>query len=65
MTKPILIARVNKWINDGKIYFEPFNTYILNIIDKRNNFALTNIHDKDKIFQKNTIFVIKNDVLMH
>ena len=52
-----------KYLKHGRIYFEPFNTYVKNITEKRKNFALDNIPEEDKLFVTNDIFVIKKDVL--
>ncbi|MFB0561847.1 MAG: hypothetical protein ACETWM_11655 [Candidatus Lokiarchaeia archaeon] len=52
-----------KYLNHGRIYFEPFNTYVKNITEKRKNFVLDNIPEEDKLFVANDIFVIKKDVL--
>lgn len=52
-----------EYLTKRKIYFEPFNIYILDIIQKRRNFALTRIPEKDKLLIRDNIFVIKKDVL--
>jgi hypothetical protein len=35
-----------EYLAGGEIYFEPFNTYILDLVKKRDNFALTKVHGK-------------------
>lgn len=54
-----------EYLTQKKIYFEPFNTYVVNIAGKRADFALRNIPERDKLFVKDDIFVIKRDVLKH
>jgi len=54
-----------EYLNEGDFYFEPFNTYILNIVKERQNFALRDIPEEAKTFQKNHIFVVQKDVLKH
>lgn len=45
------------------LYFEPFNSYIKEIVKNRSHFALDNIPDKDKLYIEDSIFVIKKDTL--
>lgn len=52
-----------EYLKRGKIYFEPFNTYIKTIIKERKDFVLADIPDKDKLFIKDNIFVIGKDDL--
>lgn len=44
-------------------YIEPFNTYIKNLITRRQNFVLANIPDNNKLFIEDNIFVISKDSL--
>jgi len=46
-----------------KMYFNPFNTYIIDITRKRPNFALKDVPERDKLFAKDDIFVIKKESL--
>ena len=50
---------------EKKVYFEPFNTYVINLSKERQNFALKAIPERDKLFVKDNIFVINKDILKH
>lgn len=56
---------VHKWhftkeyLMSKRIYFEPFNSYVIHITKRRRNFALKDIPEEDKLFAKDDIFVIK------
>ncbi len=50
---------------EKKVYFEPFNTYVINLTENRQHFALKAILERDKLFVKNDIFVINKDILKH
>jgi hypothetical protein len=36
-----------EYFREEKIYFEPFNAYIMNLIKERKNFALPGVFTKD------------------
>ncbi|OGX19465.1 MAG: hypothetical protein A3K83_01690 [Omnitrophica WOR_2 bacterium RBG_13_44_8b] len=51
------------YLSKKKIYFEPFNSYVVQIAESRRNFILRDIPDEEKLFKKGSIFVIKKDSL--
>jgi hypothetical protein len=55
---------VEKFIREGWVYFEPFNSFIKTITKNKRNFVLANIPDKDKLFIKDSVFVIHRNVLI-
>lgn len=52
-----------QYLRQNKIYFEPFNSYIIKIIGNRRDFALDKIPGEDKLFSQDGVFVISADVL--
>jgi hypothetical protein len=48
---------------NGRIYFEPFLSYIRKSFKGRGSFALLKISDKDKLYDKKGIFIISTDAL--
>ena len=54
-----------EYLNRKRFYFEPFNSYIINLIKNRKFFALANIPDSKKDFIKNNIFLVKTDRLIN
>lgn len=51
-----------EFLDKRKVYFNPFNSYILKILENRENFALTDIPEKDKLFIENNTFVVSTDI---
>ncbi|MFH1038486.1 MAG: hypothetical protein V1789_07465 [PVC group bacterium] len=49
------------YLDDGKVYFEPFQGYISRLVKERKNFILPRMEEKDLLFHKNGITVIHRD----
>lgn len=51
------------YLEEGKIYFEPFNTAIKELVRNRQDFALLHVSEADKLFVDGEVFVIRRDAL--
>lgn len=51
------------YLEEGKMYFEPFNTAIKELVRNRHDFALLRVSEMDKLFVDGEVFVIRRDAL--
>lgn len=51
------------YLSEGKMYFEPFNSYIKTLVQGTNDFALLHISEQDQLFQAGDIFVFSAKIL--
>jgi hypothetical protein len=51
------------YLEEGKVYFEPFNTAIKELVRNRQDFALLRVSEGDKLFVDGEVFVVRRDAL--
>jgi len=51
------------YLEAKQFYFEPFNSYVINLIKNRKKFALANLPNFKKDFVEDNIFLVKSDKL--
>jgi hypothetical protein len=51
------------YLSEGKMYFEPFNAAVKNLVQGTNDYVLLHISDEDKLFKAGDIFVFDTKIM--